>query len=92
MADYIKREEAINAYNQRIVRCGLEYFESVLNQIPAADVRENRRGTWQREGSFDVCPYCESSKAVESQVGRLSMYEVHYCYFCGADMRGEKDG
>ena len=58
-----------------------------LDKIPAADVREARRGKWQSKtaayGNYvmHICPFCESSY----------LFEHNYCPNCGADMREETD-
>ena len=99
MTDYIKREDAINAYNQRIVRYGLADFESVLNQIPAADVRENVRGKWvtsKIDPDFVTCSQCKITKNQNAMAWKKSYLKgvkrtFAFCPVCGAHMRGEKD-
>lgn len=58
MADYIKREEAINAFDDpRVDRYYGDVSPSsvidVIKTIPAADVRENVRGEWIVENLDD---------------------------------------
>ena len=60
----------------------MEEFQKIL-ALPAADVRENRRGKWKPylpEGLRYQCSECGSR------------YEIpwHFCPNCGADMRGER--
>jgi len=95
--DYIKREDAINEICLR--GCALErqrklvlsmceakqFAVDVIDDIPAADVRENTHGKWnynERTAIF-VCSNCGSVMVRNT---------FFYCPWCGADMRGESDG
>ena len=91
MADYIKREDAVKAaieaadeWDGGYITPRVELIEKYLDDIPAADVRENVKGIWigkQIEAIY-ACRICSKCKAVTP---------VHYfCGNCGADMRGEK--
>jgi len=94
MADYIKREDAINAAIDGADEWGgdsstfrEECIENEINMIPAADVRENVRGEWT--GKDKVCEQvirrCSACRN-DAAVGR-------YCMWCGAKMdEGETDG
>lgn len=53
-------------------------FDDIVNQQPAADVRENIKGYWKFDGQFYYqCSEC-SFKAP---------YRYNYCPGCGAEMR-----
>ena len=64
----------------------------IQNEVPAADVSENKRGRWQpiqkgdsgySAGDF-ACSCCGKPNRCYSL--------TDYCCNCGADMRGEKNG
>jgi hypothetical protein len=97
MAEYIKREDALKLivihngdscndceYKNTDKACS-DCLYSVVNKIPAADVRENVRGKWIPYNPIysDVlcCSECEYMPA-EAEF-------FNYCPNCGADMRGE---
>ena len=69
-----------------------------LDKIPAADVRENKRGKWEEKEVFEAmghvdelqsafCPVCKRYHTTP-----YSYYFTHYnfCPNCGADMREEQ--
>ena len=88
---YIKREDAIshpfaNGHydhehaNKDFIR-GYESYKEWLQDLPAADVRENVRGEWIDDGQVQICSNCgEEHEWIE--------YRASYCDNCGADMRG----
>lgn len=51
-----------------------------LKSIPAADVREVKRGRWVREDGLFRCSICYELY--------LDKYGFHFCPNCGADMKG----
>lgn len=61
----------------------------IVEDFPAADVRPNLRGKWERFeddfGKYDRCSNCGKEYAFGPIVA------MHYCPNCGADMRGESD-
>ena len=79
--EYIKREDALNAFNN--------YFYAVItakiNNIPSADVAPVRHGKWMlKQGVFgavycSVCGY------------ELRMNDTNYCTNCGAKMDGDSN-
>lgn len=58
-------------------------FRMMINEIPAADVRENVRGEWISTGFMEVkCSNCKKTfHELES---------ANFCPNCGAEMRGDK--
>ena len=102
MDDYIKRQELLDATwlvdpqndgydGGTVVLQNLELtssdVESIVSEIPAADVRPVVRGRWSwRTGSEYRCTNCGRHTHVDEV-----MEEPAYNYwpYCGADMRGE---
>lgn len=62
------------------------WMKIAIKSVPTADVRENVRGKWidKSKGVLIVkqCSVCDW------QVD----YKFPFCPYCGANMRGEKDG
>ena len=99
MAEYIEREAALrvlcdacgNAACPKglIPRCS--YYEK-MQSIPAADVREVKRGKWIIETSrtyFEVrCSECGIKSYVQIEDEDTISY-ANFCPNCGADMLGE---
>jgi hypothetical protein len=95
MADYIKREDAIEVIGWfSDITCYVEAEEAVIvnriNSIPSADVVEAKRGKWK--------PICDANELGDCiQIGIYcsecgfdqTFCESPYCPYCGADMRGE---
>lgn len=109
MAEYIKREDVQNMLDiaQIITDAEVEHFgyctEDVdINSIPAADVRENVRGSWiWDDDGYDwgigayICSNCKSRPGTWWDINRdknpLLCSGGSFCGNCGADMRGESD-
>ena len=104
--DYIKREDAINEICLR--GCALErqrklvlsmceakqFAVDVIDDIPAADVRENIYGKWIDMGDFVQCSACCCTRLKRYNCAYGPVTQVsfdNYCPTCGADMRGAKD-
>lgn len=66
----------------------LEAAVERLNDLPTADVRENVRGKWDKDGRCTVCgEYCpEQCNGVE-----IEPLHTNFCPNCGADMRERRD-
>ena len=92
MAEYIEREAAIKRFNFAVLDClGMEPtiragdIIIALESIPAADVREVKRGKWVYDIEPDMfrCSVCN---------GFAPRNDYPFCHWCGADMREENDG
>lgn len=69
--------------------------EAMVNAIPAADVRENKRGVWtpipiDEEGvNYFACSNCKYEVFISAKAMELVGFEEpHYCPNCGARMDG----
>ena len=90
MAEYIKREYAIDAvldvyYDTPDIDLSGEKFEAAIRKIQAADVAQVRHGEWVVCGDGDnvpwMCSHCGKTTAHKYKV----MYGK-YCPNCGAKM------
>lgn len=83
MNDVIYRHDAIDAlysvdeYNARSVKA--------IKALPSAQP-ERQRGEWidYIEDGYVECPFCHSATNCDGNKD-----ELHFCFSCGADMRGE---
>lgn len=106
MDDLIYRHDATKALNCKIRISGDENAEIVattlksfirkIHEIPAVDVRENRRGQWlhvldTEEGEFWECSEC-GARWVFTEGSTPYSEEAYYCMNCGADMREDQNG
>ena len=96
MIDYISREEALNACCEgcsaaRDCRPGercVDYMR--IKEIPAADVREVRRGKWichttlEYDGEW-LCTVCGNEVTI-CMCGKDKTWTYNYCPNCGANM------
>ena len=50
---------------------------------------ERQKGEWidYTEEGYVECPFCHSATNCDG-----NKHELHFCFSCGADMRGEQDG
>ena len=95
MTDYISREEVLSLTRDICVptKWGTEYRHwsidpSAVSELPAADVREVKRGRWRLIGAdkrglggIFVCSVCD----------RTFPYKTNFCPNCGTDMRDATD-
>lgn len=96
MDDYISRQEAIDAlFGITAYKNTVPVFSAVFNiqKIPAAPVREVKRGRWIHDG-YDIPHGIDWMHC--SECGRREPYVpaamTDYCPTCGADMReGDMD-
>ena len=83
MAEYIKREYAIDAvldvyYNTSDIDLSGGKFEAAILKIPVADVAPVRHGKWlHRKNGVAYCSECEVDTVED---------ETNYCPNCGAKM------
>lgn len=61
-------------------------LESLLDEIPAADVVEVVHAKWEFNGICTSCSACGSNKPTKAHDHKLASREVRFCYFCGAKM------
>ena len=89
MAEYIKREAAIDLITRRYENP--EICTQEINSIPAADVAPVVNGRWEHLGGDEwCCPVCGFVITTE---GSWDKPTKKYCEDCGAKMDGErKDG
>ena len=95
MSDYISRQEAIAVaemelsakYNRREMAVGFCGVKRIIENVPAADVRENVKGKWINQSSGVsinlICPKC-------GFVVHESGYK--FCPSCSSCNIGENDG
>lgn len=92
MAEYIKREDALNAIRKSpISNMSTRLFcVDAIADIPAADVVERKHGKWLDVTTLDnefICWVCS-----ECRHGADFVYEPYnFCPNCGAYMRGDSD-
>ena len=91
MADYIKREAAIETVSTMalVVDERLMIIRRI-NALPSADVKPVVRGRWmvrprEKWQTFDVC-VCSNCKVVE--YFNEGWKRFNFCPNCGSDMRG----
>ena len=65
-----------------------------LESLPT--IEERKKGKWIEtddgwDGTYYVCSVCKCPWVITIE-GNPMDNEMHYCPFCGADMRGEDDG
>lgn len=98
MSDYIKREDAIREAAQAVdewdggyITSRDDMIEAYLNDIPAADVRENVIGHWVNlQVSITGAGSAECS-VCGSVIHDSFTHTINFCPNCGADMRGETE-
>lgn len=100
--DFINYIRTLSIWSKTYEVEALKSLNGLLNQIPAADVRENVRGEWLYLGLDVAGEYmyqCSHCKAIIYEPEFLINYDkaqllgnrFNYCPNCGAEMRGEKD-
>ena len=87
--DCISRQEAIDAINGVLVEddaCKV-WFRLALQNLPSAQP-ERKKGKWidYSDEGYVECPFCHSATNCDGNKD-----ELHFCFSCGADMRGERD-
>ena len=100
MSDYISREAAKKKHCDICRESNICYRASscadlkCFDTIPAADVRENKRGKWERENivltSYPPQYQWHCSECGEIKCGFDSGVLTNFCPNCGADMREEQ--
>ncbi len=93
MKDYIEREAAIKGFTDMLQKPGDIYptdITTMLNGIPAADVKPVVRGEWIDYKDEHQCSICRDVVVIDYLVWEHERYD--FCPHCGADMRGENNG
>ena len=88
MPRYIDSKEAYDVLTQNYNhKTEIQHImlESVLNKVHTADVRENKRGTWEYSESMMLGNPYGSYRC--SACGDCSPHRSNFCPHCGADMR-----
>ena len=93
----IRRSDAIDALCNAMCELDVEHYPkcdqaqycdevSALLSLPSAD---RPTGEWidHQEDGYVECPFCGHATTCEDNKD-----ELHFCFYCGADMRGEDDG
>ena len=93
--DMISRQDAIDAlsYCQTYLfdsrdddeKISLEDAEYAIEQLPPAEP-ERKKGRWidYTDEGYVECPFCHSATNCDDNKD-----ELHFCFSCGADMRGK---
>lgn len=92
MTDYIKRDDAIEEFEQRD-SYSATYVRGFLKHLPSADVAPIRRGHWIYDCCDIVCSECGTAFSDEvcyMMRSDASYHEPKHCLWCGARMDGEK--
>ena len=92
--EYIEREAAIKLFNFAVLDClGMEPtiragdIIKALESIPAADVREVKRGRWINQGAdSEICSACGSRFYISALFAVGINDEPDFCPNCGAWM------
>ncbi len=98
MGDYIERKAVLNAYDAVQRKNGPWRFETLIESVPAADVRPVVRGRWIKQdddpldGNF-YCSACNSRIDIATGLETPIDRGLFFCPNCGADVRrGDDDG
>jgi hypothetical protein len=103
MSDLIERQAAIDSIEKhlrfgdelypltdtdKVLNHGFEIAASCVYNLPSAQ-SERKKGEWidYTEDGYVECPFCHSATNCDGNKD-----ELHFCFSCGADMRGEQDG
>ena len=66
---------------------GVNWARNTIAALPSAEP-ERKKGEWidYTEDGYVECPFCHSATNCDGNKD-----ELHFCFSCGADMRGEQD-
>lgn len=96
--DDISRDALIEAVQEVMqetppgdVRGGLSLVFPILSEVPAADVREVKRGEWRNnKNDYPECTECGYMPMYDPNMDDI--YYSSYCPNCGAEMGGRDNG
>ena len=98
MDDLIRRQAAIDAFLTELTKrerknllhtwstVEVKYFVvDMLEKLPSAQP-ERKKGKWidYSDEGYVECPFCHSATNCDGNKD-----ELHFCFSCGADLRGE---
>lgn len=90
MDDLIRRQDAIEALIQEFYSNVDDYISEkqavhAIDSLPSAQP-ERKRGEWidYTEDGYVECPFCHSATNCDGNKD-----ELHFCFSCGADLKGE---
>ncbi len=93
MAEYIKREDAINVINQRIKNDLITgWLNRIIYTVPDADVVEVRHGQWIK-CDMDIAPHslhCTKCWWSNHHIQNRQISIMNFCPNCGARMDKEE--
>lgn len=86
-SDCISRKAAIDALARLEPTFKGSILEQAVRNMPSAQP-ERKKGKWidYTEDGYVECPFCHSATNCDGNKD-----ELHFCFSCGADMRGEQD-
>ena len=90
--DAVEESRRLNHHQDGKAACAHEYehrhFLKLLRDLPSSQP-ERQKGEWidHTEDGYVECPFCHSATNCDGNKD-----ELHFCFSCGADMRGEQDG
>lgn len=99
MKEYICKEDIRNKlYDEDVITMrGV----NIINNYPAADVREIKHGEWESflktgvfcDYEYARCPFCKATFYLDDDGNAFSQFKKDnlFCRKCGADMMGETD-
>ena len=89
MNDLISRQAAIAEFNccELTPDGGIDanYAIDFLEQLPSVQPQKGKWIDYSDEGYVE-CPFCHSATNCDGNKD-----ELHYCFSCGAELRGEQD-
>lgn len=93
MAEYIKKDDVLEYMRSRLDMqdeyLPIHFMDFVIDEMPAADVRENVRGTWLGK---PIGGYCTVRCSICNAAFRYNRGQWSFCPECGTDMRKTCDG
>ena len=90
--DCISRQWLMECVNEGWIKFDTEKDESRFIHLVrdiAPSAQPQRPGWWINhvEDGYVECPFCHSATNCDDYIS-----ELHFCFSCGADMRGKQDG